>query len=560
MSLEAFRAARDFLLTHRTDYHTAYTHFRWPEMQGFNWALDWFDGVLAKGDTANAPALRITGAGEAELTFAELSARSNSVAQGLRALGVARGDRILLMLGNIAPLWEIMLAAMKLGAVVVPATTLLTADDLAERVARARVRFVIATAEDAPKLAAVPAGIPRITVGGSVDGSTDYATLLAHPATFTPDGSTGADDPLLLYFTSGTTAKPKLVLHSHRSYPLGHLSTMYWLGLQPGDVHLNVSSPGWAKHAWSCLFAPWNAGACVFIANQPRFNARALLDAIAAHKVTSLCAPPTVWRMFIQEDLKSWHTSLREVCGAGEPLNPEVIDQVRAAWNLTIRDGYGQTETTAQIGNPPGQPVKPGSMGRPLPGYTIRLLDPEGAEAREGSVCIPLHPRPAALMRGYQNDAGGIDEIPGTEYHTGDIASRDDDGYLTYVGRADDVFKASDYRISPFELESVLIEHPMVAEAAVVPAPDPVRLAVPKAYISLAGGANGSPEVALSIFQHLRARLAPYKRIRRLEFAELPKTISGKIRRVELRRSEEGRTGRAEGEYREDDFPELKQG
>jgi acetyl-CoA synthetase len=333
---------------------------------------------------------------------------------------------------------------------------------------------------------------------------------------------------------------------------------MYWLGLQPGDIHLNVSSPGWAKHAWSCLFAPWNAGACVFIANQPRFNARALLDAITEHKVTSLCAPPTVWRMFIQEELKSWRTSLREVCGAGEPLNPEVIDQVQAAWGLTIRDGYGQTETTAQIGNPPGQKVKPGSMGRAMPGYSIRLLDPEGREAQEGSVCIPLHPRPAALMRGYQNDAGGIDEIPDTEYHTGDIASRDDEGYLTYVGRADDVFKAADYRISPFELESVLIEHPMVAEAAVVPAPDALRLAVPKAYIALAGGANGSPEIALSIFQHLARRLAPYKRIRRLEFAELPKTISGKIRRVELRKAEEARSARADGEYREDDFPELK--
>jgi acetyl-CoA synthetase len=557
MSAAAFRTARDFLLAHRADYDTAYAQFRWPALTQFNWALDWFDGVLAR-ETPDAPALLITGAGAARLSFAELAARSNRVANGLRAQGVRRGDRILLMLGNVAPLWEIMLAAMKLGAVVVPATTLLTADDLAERVGRSGARFVIANAEDAAKLAAVPAGVPRITVGGSAGGGVDYASLLAASPDFTPDGPTGADDPLLLYFTSGTTAKPKLVLHSHRSYPLGHLSTMYWLGLQPGDIHLNVSSPGWAKHAWSCLFAPWDAGACVFIANQPRFNARALLDAIAEHQVTSLCAPPTVWRMFIQEDLKAWRTSLREVCGAGEPLNPEVIDQVRAAWGLTIRDGYGQTETTAQIGNPPGQAVKPGSMGRPMPGYRIRLLDPEGHEAQEGAVCIPLDPRPAALMRGYQNDAGGIDEIAGSDYHTGDIASRDQDGYLTYVGRADDVFKAADYRISPFELESVLIEHPLVAEAAVVPAPDALRLAVPKAYVALTGGADGSREVALSIFQHLGRRLAPYKRIRRLEFAELPKTISGKIRRVELRKAEEARTARAAGEFREEDFPELR--
>ncbi len=322
-------------------------------------------------------------------------------------------------------------------------------------------------------------------------------------------------------------------------------------------MHLNVSSPGWAKHAWSCFFAPWNAGATVFIANQPRFSAPALLDAIAAHGVTTLCAPPTVWRMLIQQDLRAWQTSLREVCAAGEPLNPEVIDQVQAAWGLTIRDGYGQTETTAQIGNPPGQAVKPGSMGRPLPGYTIRLLDTDDQEATEGAVCIALDPPPAALMVGYQQDDGTIAPLAGAAYRTGDVASRDAEGYLTYVGRADDIFKASDYRISPFELESVLIEHPAVAEAAVVPAPDAIRLAVVKAFVALAPGHAADRATALSIFAHVRARLAPYKRVRRLEFAELPKTISGKIRRVELKRAEETRAGRGAGEFREEDFPEL---
>ncbi|MCW3477118.1 AMP-binding protein [Limobrevibacterium gyesilva] len=552
-----FKAARDFLLAHRTDYASAYAQFRWPELGAFNWALDWFDAELARGELRDRPALRIIGNGSATLTFGELSVRSNRVANGLRALGVKRGDRILLMLGNVAPLWEVTLAAMKLGAVVVPATTLLTADDLNERVGRARVRFTVAASEDAGKLAALPQGVTRITVGGAPAGCVDYATLLLGEAGFVPDGRTDPDDPMLLYFTSGTTARPKLVLHSHRSYPVGHLSTMYWLGLLPGDVHLNVSSPGWAKHAWSCFFAPWNAGATVFIANQPRFNAGGLLDAIAQNGVTTLCAPPTVWRMFIQEDLKTWKTALREVTGAGEPLNPEVIDQVRAAWGLTIRDGYGQTETTAQIGNPPGQAVKPGSMGRPLPGYTIRLIDTDDKDADEGAVCIPLDPRPAGLMRGYQNDDGSIAAIGGAVYRTGDVAARDADGYLTYVGRGDDIFKASDYRISPFELESVLIEHPAVAEAAVVPAPDPLRLAVPKAYVALTADAEPSAATALSIFAHLRARLSPYKRVRRIEFAELPKTISGKIRRVELRRAEAARSGRAEGEYREDDFPEL---
>ncbi|MDE2577117.1 MAG: AMP-binding protein [Rhodospirillales bacterium] len=559
MTTAAFRQARDFLLAHRADYATAYAGFRWPELDHFNWALDWFDAVLAQGEAGARPALRIVGDGACVLSFAELSARSNRVANGLRALGVRRGARILLMLGNVAPLWEVMLAAMKLGAVVVPATTLLTATDLAERVARAGAGFVIATASDAAKLAAVDPAVRRIAVGGAAAGCTEYAALLTGAADFAADAPTAPDEPMLLYFTSGTTARPKLVLHSHRSYPVGHLSTMYWLGLQPGDLHLNVSSPGWAKHAWSCFFAPWNAGACVFIANQPRFNAPALLDAITENRVTTLCAPPTVWRMLIQENLTSWKTSLREVTGAGEPLNPEVIDQVQAAWGLVIRDGYGQTETTAQIGNPPGQKVKPGSMGRPLPGYTIRLLDTDERDAAEGAVCIPLHPRPAALMRGYQNDQGSIDAIEGEIYRTGDVAARDAEGYLTYVGRGDDIFKASDYRISPFELESVLIEHPAVAEAAVVPAPDALRAAIPKAYIALAAGHTADAATAHSIFRHLRARLAPYKRVRRLEFADLPKTISGKIRRVELRRAEEARSARAAGEFREEDFPDLTQ-
>jgi acetyl-CoA synthetase len=550
----AFKAARDFLLAHRTDYETAYAQFRWPDLPRFNWALDWFDAELAQGPNAHRPALRITGLGAAELTFGELAARSNRVANGLRALGIGRGDRVMLMLGNVAPLWEVMLAAMKLGAVVVPATTLLMPADIAERVARAQVRAIVAGAEDSAKLADL--AIPRIIVGGGGAGCHDYADLLRGDARFVPEGETRGDDPLLLYFTSGTTAKPKLVLHSHLSYPVGALSTMYWLGLQPGDLHLNVSSPGWAKHAWSCLFTPWNAAATVFIHNQPRFSAPGLLEAIAAHGVTTLCAPPTVWRMLIQQDLAAVRVSLREVTGAGEPLNPEVIERVRSAWGLTIRDGYGQTETTAQIGNPPGAPVKPGSMGRPLPGYRIRLLDADGRDADEGEVCIALDVRPTGVMRGYLDEDGGIVPVQGEVYRTGDVATRDAEGYLTYVGRADDVFKASDYRISPFELESVLIEHPAVAEAAVVPAPDPLRLAVPKAFVTLVVGAEPSRETAADIFRHLRARLAPYKRVRRIEFAELPKTISGKIRRVELRRLEASRTDRAPGEYREEDFAE----
>jgi acetyl-CoA synthetase len=357
------------------------------------------------------------------------------------------------------------------------------------------------------------------------------------------DGPTDAGDPLLLYFTSGTTALPKLVEHTHVSYPVGHLSTMYWIGLRPGDIHLNISSPGWAKHAWSNLFAPWNAAACVMIVNQNRFAAAALLDTIVRCGVTSFCAPPTVWRMLIQADLAAWQVPIRSCVAAGEPLNPEVIEQVRAAWGITVRDGYGQTETTAQIGNPPGQELKLGSMGRPLPGYAIVLVDPvTGERGDEGEICIDLASRPVSLMVGYRDSEERTAEaMHGGVYHTGDVASRDGDGYITYVGRTDDVFKASDYRISPFELESVLLEHEAVAEAAVVPSPDPVRLAVPKAFVVLASGFEPDAATAASILAFARERLAPFKRIRRLEFADLPKTISGKIRRVELRTLESSR-------------------
>ena len=553
MTADSFKAARDLLLAHRDDYATAKRDFRWPVLDRFNWALDWFDGELASGPLADSPALIITGDGAARLSFAELSARSNRVANGLRARGVKRGDRILLMLGNVVPLWEVMLAAMKLGAVVIPATTLLTADDLEDRFGRGRARHVVAGSAEAAKFADLAAGITRIAVGAEVAGWHAYAALHDASDRFIPDGETHARDPLLLYFTSGTTARPKLVLHSHESYPVGHLTTMYQVGITPGDVHLNISSPGWAKHAYSCIFAPWNAGAAVFIVNQPRFAAKPMLDAIAAGGVTTLCAPPTVWRMFVQEDLRAIRHSLREVVSAGEPLNPEVIEQVQASWGMTVRDFYGQTETTSQVGNPPGVTVKPGSMGVAMPGYDIRLLDADGNDAADGEVAIALDPPPTGLMLGYQNDDGSIPEHTGTAYRTGDVASRDADGYYTYVGRADDVFKASDYRISPFELESLLIEHASVAEAAVVPAPDAVRTAIPKAYIALAPGWPADRQTAIAIFRHIRARSAPYKRVRRIEFADLPKTISGKIRRVELRRAEQAGP-RGPGEFREDQF------
>ncbi|MBP7467388.1 MAG: AMP-binding protein [Thauera sp.] len=556
-----FLAARDFLLQHRSDYATAYAGFTWPKLKEFNWALDYFD-AMAKGN--DNPALWIIeeDGRESKLSFAEMSARSNRVANWLRKQGVKRGERILIMLGNEVPLWETMLAAIKLGAVVIPATTLLTPDDLVDRVERGQVKHVVIGKAHTDKFESLPGSFGRIAVGGAPVGWKAFEEAAAESDVFTPEGVTRVDDPLLLYFTSGTTSKPKLVLHTHQSYPVGHLSTMYWIGLKPNDRHMNISSPGWAKHAWSCFFAPWNAGACVFLYNYNRFNAAALLDVLVKYEVTTMCAPPTVWRMLIQQDLAAVKTKLRELIGAGEPLNPEVIEQVKKAWGITIRDGFGQTETTAQIGNTPDQPLKPGSMGRPLPGYKIALLDAESKPSVEGEVALVMgEHRPVGLMVGYAGDAAKTAEVMRDgHYRTGDVASIDDEGYITYVGRADDVFKASDYRISPFELESVLIEHPAVAEAAVVPSPDPLRLAVPKAFVILVAGQEPSRELAKDIFAFTRERLAPYKRIRRLSFADLPKTISGKIRRVELRKAEEarGENVRGELEFFEEDFPELK--
>jgi len=568
--MTTFQEARAFLLEHRTDYDKAVAGFRWPDPAPFNWALDWFDAELARNpESRDRPALWIVDAGsnkETKLSFAVLSRRSNQVANFLRAQGLKRGDHLLLLLGNVVPLWETMLAAMKLGVVVIPATTLLTPDELRDRLDRGRARVVVASQDQVTKFAGLGGdGLIRIVVNApsKQEGWLAFEQAADFPESFVPDGPTQPEDPMLLYFTSGTTAKPKLVRHSQRSYPVGGLSTMYWLGLRPDDVHLNISSPGWAKHAWSCFFAPWNAGATVFVVNQPRFDAKGLLATIGRCGVTTLCAPPTVWRLFIQEKLATFKVSLREVCGAGEPLNPEVIDQVRAAWGLTIRDGYGQTETTALAGNSPGQKVKVGSMGRPLPGYRVQITDVDGQVTKEGEITLLLDgERPAGLMQGYQDDDGQLSGADGEIYRSGDVVFADDEGYLTFVGRSDDVFKSSDYRISPFELESILLEHDKVAEAAVVPSPDPIRLAIPKAYVLLVAGAERSRETALSIFQHLHERLAPFKRIRRIELVtELPKTISGKIRRVQLRRLEHD-NDRADSlrgqEFREEDFPELQ--
>ncbi|GEC98838.1 hypothetical protein KVA01_09930 [Kocuria varians] len=592
---QRLRAARDQLLRLRTDLDAAHREFEWPRFEYFNFALDWFD-VLGNGEEADREALVIVeeDGTETRRTYAQLSRRSSQLATWLRSRGVRRGDRVILMLGNQVELWETMLACTKLGAPMIPTTVMLGPADLQDRVERGRAAWVVTSHTNALKFEDVPgdftiievpdqpdhrprsapsvfassaghddaapspaaagddaAGAPEAGTAASSGGGEepslrkigehpviDYRDSFAGPEEFEVTEPSPADDPLLLYFTSGTTSLPKLVEHTNVTYPVGHLSTMYWIGLEPGDVHLNVASPGWGKHAWSNFYAPFIAGATVFLYNYSRFDAVALMDQMDREGVTSFCAPPTVWRMLIQSDLTHLKNPPRKTVSAGEPLNPEIIARVKAAWGTEIRDGYGQTESSLQIANTPGMPVKPGAMGRALPGYETVLIDTTTGEVSEteGELCLRLDPRPVSLTPGYHGDAAKTDEaFRDGVYHTGDVVSRDENGVFTYVGRADDVFKASDYRLSPFELESVVIEHPAVVEVAVVPSPDPIRLAVPKAYVVLAAGHEPTAETAESILHHCRVNLAAYKRIRRLEFAELPKTISGKIRRVELR-------------------------
>ena len=560
---EAVRAARDFLFSHHDDYATAVAGFDWPRPNEFNWALEWFDVIAGEQPDVNAVTIVDADLTARSWTYGELAARSDQVAAWLRDdLGLRPGDAMIVMLNNTIELWEVLLGLMKAGGVASPTSTLLNPDDLAWRVRTAGARFAIAPTTLLDRFADVTGDLVRIGVGDDLpDGWVSYDASAAAASTFEPLAPTPADSLSLLYFTSGTTSHPKLVRHNQVSYPIGHLSTMYWLGVKPGDVHLNISSPGWGKHAWSNFFSPFLAGATVFIFNYARFNAEALMQVMDAHHVTSFCAPPTVWRMLIQADLSRLANPPRELVGAGEALNPEVINRVRYAWGATIRDGYGQTEMTCAVGNSPGQPLKPGAMGRPMPGYTVVLVDPATDAVvhgvGEGEICLDLTAGTVALMPGYTDDAMTAEATRGGFYRTGDIASRDEVGYLTYVGRADDVFKASDYKISPFELESALMLHDAVAEVAVVPSPDAVRGFRPKAYVVLAAGHVPDAGTARSLFAHVREHLNGYQLVRIVEFTEaLPKTVSSKIRRVELRQAEAERvaSGGTDGQYFDRDF------
>ena len=547
---ENFRAARDVLLAHRGDAAAAAAAFEWPDVgPHFNWAVDWFDAI-AVGNEKLALWIVEEDGRETTVSYDRMRVRSDEVAAWLDGIGVEQGDHVMLMLGNRVELWESMLAIMKLGAVILPTTTLLSASDLQDRLDRGQVSHVIADAAETAKFDGLDGDFTRIAVGaaeGAPDGWLDYGDSLEGLG-ICPTVQVDTDDPCLIYFTSGTTSKPKMVVHTQASYPVGHLSTLYWLGVGPRDVHLAISSPGWGKHAWSCFFAPWNAEATVFVYNYGRFDPVALREQLDRARVTTFCAPPTVWRMLIQSDLGAKPRALREILSAGEPLNPGVIAAVEEAWGLTIRDGYGQTETTALIANPPGGTVVPGAMGQALPGVAIAIVDPlSGEPATTGEICLDLGVEPANLMSGYLGDEARTEAArTGGYFHTGDVAERADDGTITFIGRTDDIFKSSDFKISPFEVESALLQHPAVAESAVVPAPDAVRHSIVKAYVALAEGWPPDAETAHAIFAHSRATLSSFERVRRIEFFELPKTISGKIRRVELREREQAAADRGE--------------
>lgn len=571
-SLKNFLEARDFILS-RPNYEEAKANFKWPELGEWNWGVQYFNGVLA--EQASNPAViwvddeLLDSRDSKTLTFQRLKEDSDKLVNALESRGYSKGDSILVMTGNDIELYTIFLGLLKGGMPIVPATILLSTEDIIDRVKRANVKAIFADKHAFEKIESIRSKLEALGVNDFVSIGEDrkgwlyFEDLLSEGRVGYNKIVTKADDIALIYFTSGTTAKPKMVFHTHASYPAGHLTTIYWIGDKPGDRHYNISSPGWAKWAWSTFFSAFNAGATSMVYAYSGFNPPKVLEFITEYKVNTLCAPPTVWRMFILEDLDKYDWSnFREAVSAGEPLNPKVIETVYKHVGVTIREGYGQTETTLQIGYFPGLEVKPGSMGKPAPGYDIVLVDPEGKPVppgEDGQITIRIEPnRPLGLMKGYDNPEKNKAVFRLGLYWTGDVAMMDNNGYIYFIGRADDVFKSSDYRISPFEVESELIKHPAVAEVAVIPSPHPIKWTVPKAFIILKPGYKPTPDLAKDIFQFARQNMAPYKRPRIIEFVEqLPKTISGKIRRVQLRRIEKERRDKGEkgeNEYFEEEF------
>ncbi len=528
------------------DYDETRRTFRLDVPERFNYTLDVVDRWAA--DAPDKPALvaiEPDGHTAHRYSFGDIAAGAHRAAHLLASLGVSRGDRVFVQLPRIVEWYEVLLGCFELGAVPMPGTTLLMPKDIAYRISAADATVAVTDAVGAERVDASGVDLgTKLIVGSERPGWIRWETAAAtQPSTAATVDPTAADDPLLLYFTSGTTAYPKMVLHTHASYGIGHeITARFWHDLGPDDLHWTVSDTGWAKAAWGKLFGQWRLGAAVFMWNivgKPDLDR--MLSLIGEHRVTSFCVPPTLYRAFVQMDLDAYDwSSLRHCTSAGEPLNPEVIDTWKAATGLYPYDGYGQTETVNLVANYPCLPVKPGSMGKPAPGFDIEIVDDDGnvvPRGTEGHIAVRTDPRPVGLFREYWRDERKNDEVfRNGWYYTGDRATMDDDGYIWFVGRADDVILSAAYRIGPFEVESALIEHPAVAEAAVVGKPDPDRGQIVKAFIVLAAGYQPSEALATEIQEHTKRVTAPYKYPREIEFVdELPKTVSGKIRRVELR-------------------------
>ncbi|MDQ6900967.1 MAG: AMP-binding protein [Candidatus Dormibacteraeota bacterium] len=531
-----------------TDYEATVRDFRLHVPERFNFARDVI-GRWAQ-DPDKLAMLWLAGDGsERRLTFRDFDQRSARVAQVLRQQGVQRGDRVMVQLGRIPEWWEVLLGCFKAGAVAVPGTVLLTAKDIAYRSQLAEAVAFVTDAEGAARVDEARAECQGLRVllqtgGETRPGWLDYETEVEAQSGHFRTVDTASADPALIYFTSGTVGPPKMVLHTHASYPIGHVITgRFWLDLRPDDLHLNLSETGWAKAAWSSFLGPWNMGAALFVQDaRGRFSASETLDLLDRYPISTFCAPPTAYRMLVLEDLGRWQLdSLRWCVGAGEPLNPEVIETWKRGTGHEIRDGYGQTETVLLCANYPTLRVKPGSMGKPSPGMTVAVIDDDGQPLppdSEGDIAVRTRPeRPVGLFREYwRNQAATAAAHRGDWYVTGDRAYVDQEGYFWFVGRGDDVIISAGYRIGPFEVESALVEHPAVAEAAVVGKRDPLRGTVVKAYVITVPGQEPSPQLAAELQEHVKRQTAPYKYPREVEFvSELPKTISGKIRRVELR-------------------------
>jgi acyl-coenzyme A synthetase/AMP-(fatty) acid ligase len=519
----------------------------------FNWYAEVFEGICLN-DHPDATALIWTdGTREERHTYRDLGQRTDRLLAHLRAEGIGQGAVIYTQVALELPIWDAHLAAIKGGLQLIPAATVLAVPDIVHRFTTVLPDVVLADATTAPVIDAALRTMGKevrvkLLIEGELAGWTPYTAVTAAPHVPQTAVHSGADDPLFLFFTNGTTGMPKVVVHTHLSYPLGHLTTASWIGMRPGEVHYNISQPGWGKFAWSSFFAPLSMGATIFAFHPPgRFNANEQFRMMAQHRVTTFCAPPTALRLLIQHPPAEWRHSLRQCVAAGEPLNPEVIEAWRAITGLTLRDGYGQTESTCMVANLPGCAIKPGSMGHPTYLYDIVIADDEGRilpADEEGNICVRTGgTKPNGIFHHYLADEAKMRSVfKHGLYYTGDKAYQDEAGYIWFVGRDDDVIKASDHRVGPFEVESVLLEHAAVLESAVVGSPHAVRGYEVKAFVVLAAGHTPSEELARTLFQHARERMAPYKLPRLIEFVtELPKTMSGKIRRVELRGMEADR-------------------